>query len=108
MKANKGVVLALLAALLLVCGSVSVRAQQSGSTDQTDSSTKKKSKKKAKKGKKHSKKDAAIGNDMARNAANGRSDAGVRKNDAKGREHHPWAFSSWNVACKISGMKAPS
>src|SRR5689334_14916520 len=50
MKANKGVVLALLAALLLVCGGVSVRAQQSSSTDQTDSSTttKKKSKKKAK------------------------------------------------------------
>ena len=39
MRANKGVVLALLAALLLVCGSVTTRAEQAGSTDQSDSST---------------------------------------------------------------------
>ena len=51
MRPSKGVVFALLAAMLLICGSVATRgAQQAGSTDQSDSNstaTKKKSKKKA-------------------------------------------------------------
>jgi hypothetical protein len=53
MRANKGVPFALAVAMLLIFGSVTVRAAQqsgsSGSTDQTDttSTTKKKAKKKA-------------------------------------------------------------